>query len=146
ISEPIDAAVDQETEDVYVTDPGHHRVEKFTAQGNFILMFGLAVNKTAVEASRPASEQNVCPAPGHPGDVCQSGTSAESPGGYSEPAWLAIDNFPFGGGAVYVGDLGDNVITKVSSSGQVVNGWGVHGQKNGSDDPNLPLFGSLFGL
>ena len=64
LSEPIDIAVDQATEDVYVTDSGHHRVEKFGPQGAFILMFGLEVNKTAVEASRPVSEQNVCPAAG----------------------------------------------------------------------------------
>jgi hypothetical protein len=146
LSEPIDLAVDQATEDVYVTDSGHHRVEKFGPQGAFILMFGLEVNKTAVEASRPASEQNVCPAPGHPGDVCQPGTSAESPGAYEEPAWLAIDNYPFGGGAVYVADLGNNVVTKLNPAGEVITGWGVHGQKNGADDPNLPNFGSLFGL
>src|SRR5262249_12224477 len=77
LSKPIDAAVDQESGDVYVTDSGNHRVEKFTAQGEFILMAGLEVNKTAVLASRPTSEQNVCPAPGHPSDVCQAGTSAE---------------------------------------------------------------------
>ena len=138
LSEPIDIAVDQATEDVYVTDSGHHRVEKFGPQGAFILMFGLEVNKTAVETSRPVSEQNVCPAPGHPGDVCQPGTSAESPGAYEEPAWLAIDNYPFGGGAVYVADLGNNVVTKLNPAGEVITAWGVHGQKNGADDPNLP--------
>ncbi len=146
LSEPTDVAVDQANQDVYVTDPGNHRVEKFDAEGNFLLMAGLEVNKTAVLASRPVSEQNVCPAPGHPGDLCQPGTGGESSGAYEEPTWLAIDNYPFGGGDVYVGDLGDNVVTKLNPSGEVISSWGVFGQKNGSDDPNLPLFGSMFGL
>ena len=32
--------------DVYVTDPAHFRVEKFTASGEFLLMFGSDVNET----------------------------------------------------------------------------------------------------
>ena len=60
--------------------------------------------------------------------------------------WLAVDNFKFGEGNVYVGDIGDNVVTKFNSSGQIISGWGAAGQKNGADDPELPLFGPLFGV
>ena len=44
LSEPTDIAVDQTSHDVYVTDPGNHRVEKFDSAGNFILMFGKGVD------------------------------------------------------------------------------------------------------
>ena len=145
ISEPTDVAVDQATGDVYVTDPAHHRVEKFDSSGHLLFMFGRNVNKTAIETSRP-SESNICPAAGHPSDECQAATSGESPGAFEDPMWLAVDNYKFGEGNVYVGDVGDNVVTKFNSSGQIISGWGAAGQKNGADDPELPLFGPLFGV
>ena len=92
ISEPTDVAVDQATGDIYVTDPGNHRVEKFDSTGHFLFMFGRNVNKTAIEESR-TSESNVCPAAGHPADECQSATGGESPGRFENPMWLAVDNF-----------------------------------------------------
>src|SRR5262249_49124596 len=113
IAEPTDVAVDQESGDVYVTDPPHHRIEKLDAEGNFLFMFGKGVNKTAAETAGRAAEANVCPASGHPGDVCQPGTAAESPGAYEQPTYLAIDNYPFGEGDIYVGDTGDNQVTKL---------------------------------
>ena len=109
-------------------------------------MFGKEVNKTAVETAGRSSEANVCPAAGHPGDQCKSGVSSESPGGLSIPTYLAIDNFPFGEGDIYVADTADNVVTKFNSSGSVISGWGVAGQKDGSDDPRLPKFGPIFSL
>ena len=70
---PAGVAVDNSTGDVYVIDTIASRVEKFDSAGNFLLMFGHEVNKTAVEESRPEAEQNVCPAPAHLADVCQRG-------------------------------------------------------------------------
>ena len=145
ISEPTDVAVDQATGDVYVTDPGNHRVEKFDSSGHLLFMFGRNVNKTAIEANR-MSETNICPAAGHPSDECQTATGGESPGALEDPVWLAVDNFKFGEGNVYVGDIGDNIVTKFNSSGQIISGWGAAGQKNGADDAELPLFGPLFGV
>jgi hypothetical protein len=43
VSEPQGVAVDQATGDVYVADRRNHRVDKFDAQGNFILAFGREV-------------------------------------------------------------------------------------------------------
>lgn len=146
ISEPTDVAVDQATNDIYVTDPGNHRVEKFDSGGHFLFMFGMHVNKTALETSGRGSEADVCPAAGHPSDQCQAGETSESPGGLSTPTFLAIDNFPFGEGDIYVADTADNVVTKFNSSGEVIGGWGVDGQKDGSDDPRLPKFGPIFSL
>ena len=84
ISEPTDVAVDQATGDIYVTDPGNHRVEKFDSTGHFLFMFGRNVNKTAIEEAR-TSEANVCPAAGHPADECQPATGGESPGRLRKP-------------------------------------------------------------
>ena len=134
ISEPTDVAVDQASQDIYVTDPGHHRVEKFAENGDFLFMFGNEVNKTAVETAGRGSEEDVCPAPGHSGDQCQSGVSGESPGAFETPTYLAIDNYPFGEGDVYVGDTGDNLVSKFNSTGEIISDWGVDGQKDGSDD------------
>ena len=43
------------------------------------------------------------------------------------------------------GCRGENTVTKFNSSGQIISGWGAAG-KNGADDPELPLFGPLFGV
>ena len=104
---PQRIAVDQVTHDVYVTDAPEHRVQKFDAAGHFLLMLGKEVNKTAIEAVRPEAEQNICPDAGHPADVCQAGTEASTPGGFQEPAFLAVDNSSGESqGDLYVGDQG----------------------------------------
>src|SRR6186997_859810 len=38
LSSPTDVEIEQATGAVYVTDPPNHRVQKFDADGNFILM------------------------------------------------------------------------------------------------------------
>ena len=146
--EPQDVEVDQTSHDIYVADSGNHRVEKFDSAGAFLLMFGKEVNRTAVENSR-AADVNVCPASGHPGDVCQPGTSGSTPGAFEIPAYLAVDNS--GGpstGDIYVGDTGDNLVSKFDSTGHNIVSWGPNGQKDGSDSafelfgtPGSPLFG-----
>jgi DNA-binding beta-propeller fold protein YncE len=96
LSEPDGVAVDQTTGDVYVADTGNHRVDKFDAQGNFILTFGREVDQT--------TGGNVCTAAS--GDTCQAGAAlAGSEGQLEAPAFVAVDNS--GGpsaGDVYVGD------------------------------------------
>ena len=113
-------------------------------------MFGKEVNKTAVEDSR-AGEANLCPAPGHPGDVCQPGVSASSSGAFESPAYLAVDNS--GGtssGDIYVGDNGDNLVSKFTSNGHLIVSWGPGGQKDGSDSDLIgftsPEGGPLWGV
>jgi hypothetical protein len=118
-------------------------VEKFSPSGGLLLMFGANVNKTAVEAARPESERNVCPAPGNPSDVCQLGTRGHKPGQLEgETEWergrdrdrvresrlfLAVDDGAGGEGDVYVADPGDHTITKFKASGEVERAWGSEG-------------------
>ena len=95
LNQPLGVAVDSSSGDVYVVDNGRHRVQKFTSNGEFVLMFGGHVNKktngdvcTKVEATQ-----------------CQEGTEGVAAGEFAE--------WPFGysfiavgpGGSVYVGDL-----------------------------------------
>ena len=127
ISNPTDVAVDNSTgpsaHDIYVADPTNSRIEKFTAQGSFLLMFGRAVNTAKVEEGRPESEQNVCVA----GETCQSGTAAD--GSFAEPSLVAVD----GSGGSSAGDVyvaGDRLISKFTSTGQLVTSWQTDGQLN----------------
>ena len=56
--------------DVYVVDIGNYRVEKFSPSGEFLLMFGGEVNKTAHENGEHTDE-DVCPV--NPGDIVGRG-------------------------------------------------------------------------
>ena len=134
---PNDVEVDQASHDIYVTDPGHHRVEKFDSAGHLILMFGDGVDQN--------TGGDVCTvASGH---ICKAGVSGSGVGQLETPTYLAVDNS--GGpstGAVYVGDTGDNLVSKFDSSGNLVTSWGANGQKDGSDAEDLPVYGPLFGV
>jgi NHL repeat/WD40-like Beta Propeller Repeat len=57
--------------DVYVQDKANNRIERFSEDGEFILAFGGAVNKTAQEKGETANE-DICPV--NPGDECQAGS------------------------------------------------------------------------
>lgn len=133
---PTDVAIDKETHDIYVADSGNYRVEKLTPTGEFILMFGKDVNET--------TGGNVCTKAS--GNTCQPGTKSSEAGGFEEPTSLAIDNYPGGEGDVYVGDQGDGIAQKFTSSGQLITTWGSGGQKNGADAKDLPNFGPVYGV
>jgi DNA-binding beta-propeller fold protein YncE len=86
--------------DLYVTDRENLRVEKFTPNGEFLLMFGYEVNKT--------TGANVCTATDlQAGEECGAGAEGSAPTQfsnwffYSEGAAIAIST----AGNVYVGDL-----------------------------------------
>jgi hypothetical protein len=135
VSAPTDVAVDSATGDVYVTDPPNHRVEKFDSAGNFILMFGKEVDQT--------SGGNVCTAAS--GHTCKAGASTATPVGFENPAYLAIDNYPGGEGDVYVGDKAGTV-RKFTSGGVLITSWGLGGQKDGADNPELGPFQHIDGI
>jgi hypothetical protein len=153
LSEAFGVAVDQESHDAYVAEFINNRVEKFDSTGHFLLMFGKAVNKTAVEESRPEAEQNLCTAGS--GDTCQPGTSSSSPGGLKSVFHLAVDNSGLPGqqGDVYVAD-GNSVITKFDSSGRLISTWGdggvcpaaPNGQLSGACATGGPFGGELGGI
>ncbi|HET7508876.1 MAG TPA: NHL repeat-containing protein, partial [Solirubrobacterales bacterium] len=155
LSKPWSVAVDESSRDVYVTDPGNHRVEKFDSEGNFVFTFGKEVNKTALEEARPEAEQNLCPAPGHLADVCQAGAPATTPGAFKAPEilFVAVDNSPTGEGDVYVADSsaccgsprGADQVTKFDSEGHLVSAWASGAQLDGSAAPGGP-FSQIAGI
>jgi hypothetical protein len=121
LDEPEGVAVDDSTNpldlskgDVYVEDVGDHRVDKFTSDGTFILMFGGEVDKTKVQqreaeiehtgtSTVTREEEDVCTAASK--DTCQNGSGeGEGPGEFERlPAnTIAVD----GEGTVYVGGVG----------------------------------------
>lgn len=141
-SGPSAVAVDQTSHDVYVTDPGNFRVEKFDSAGNFILMFGKGVDQT--------TGGDVCTAVSL--HICQAGTSGSSPGAFTTPNFIAVDNLA-GVGDVYVADTGDNLVSKFDGSGALITSWGdsslnapaPNGQLDGSAASGGP-FGLLAGI
>jgi NHL repeat len=89
---------------VYVVDLTNLRVQKFSPEGEFLLMFGGDVNKTKVEAAAPEAQRNLCPI--DPGDVCQEGTKGAGEGqfGFLKHG-SSIAPSP-DGETIYVGDVG----------------------------------------
>jgi hypothetical protein len=139
LSNPSEVAVDNSAGpsagDVYVTDPANHRVEKFSSSGAFILMFGKDVNET--------TGGNVCTAESH--DICQTGTSGSSPGEFDTPTFIAVDDSSGEStGDIYVGDIGDDKVSKFEPGGSLISTWGTEGQLDGSTATDGP-FGRSFG-
>ena len=124
LSGPTEVDIDQVSENVYVTDPGNHRIEKFDKDGNLILMFGREVNAT--------TGGDVCTVVS--GHLCKPGVSGSSPGQFTTPTFVAVDNSAGPSqGAVYVGDTANDLVSKFDSSGNLIESWGSFGQKNGTD-------------
>jgi hypothetical protein len=126
-------AIDQATHDIYVADTGNHRVSEFEANGTFVRAFGKNVGGLGV-------------------DVCgglvsceAAGTEGAEPGAFTTPAFLAVDNDPASPSFhdVYVGDTGDDVVSKFSEEGVLEQAWGTGGQLKGTGAAEL---GSLMGV
>ncbi len=152
LSGPRAVAVDASSHDIYVSDRQNHRVEKFDPSGHFILMFGIGVDKTAVESpGSTEAERNVCVATS--GDTCTVGEGAfsahDTP--LDEPGFIAVDDSSGpSSGDVYLTN-GENasagLIDKFDSSGHIVSGWAAAGRLDGSavTSPPAPAAGA-FGL
>jgi len=147
VSAPAGVAVDSATGAIYVADSANSRVDDFNSKGEFALMFGREVNKTKVQGGvATEAEQNVCTeVEVAMGAECQAGVSGSGPGQFEHPVFVAVDNSVGGEGDVYVGDAGDNLVTKFSSEGSLVESWGVEGQLDGSTTV-AGSFGSLAGV
>jgi hypothetical protein len=134
LSNPQGVAVDEETEDVYVAEAGDHRVEKFSPTGQFLLAFGGSVGGSGV---------GVCGGM----VVCKAGVEGSAPGEFTTPEFVAVDNDPSSPSFhdVYVADTGDNIVSKFTAEGALVESWGAEGQLNGSST-QVGSFGSIAGI
>ena len=97
---PQGMAVDSEG-DVYAVDQQNHRVQKFDAEGRFLLMFGGGVDQG------PHHPGNVCTAAYvDEGDVCGAGSTGTDDGQFSAE-WPFSSYIAVGpGDKIYVGDQG----------------------------------------
>lgn len=95
---------------VYVTDFGNQRIEKFSASGVFERTWGKGVDMT--------TGGNLCTLAS--GDDCQAGTASGLGGEMDNPFGIATDS----SGNVYVGDGGNNRIQVFDTAGTFERAWG----------------------
>jgi hypothetical protein len=102
---------------IYVADSGTNRVQEFSANGEFVLMFGWDVNKTKVDEGTSASQQekNICTSASK--DICQAGVEGSAPGQFGEPQSIAVDPVS---GDVYVQDFANWRVDEYTAEGQFV--------------------------
>jgi hypothetical protein len=113
---PEGVAVNDTTGDVYVADVGNARVDEFEADGKFVRAWGFGV-ATGAETLETCTTS------------CQKGLTGTKPGEFTAGAFIAVDNSSGGSkGDVYVGDPGDNTVTKFTGTGALVEFWGTKGQ------------------
>ena len=103
---------DASSGDVYVADTGNARVQAFSGEGVFRLMFGQDVNKTEVGMGGTPAEEDVCTALS--GDECQAGVAGSGAGAFTTPGFVAVDNDASSPSFhdVYVADTSDGVVSK----------------------------------
>jgi hypothetical protein len=116
VSSPAGVAVDNSAGpsagDVYVADPGNFRVDEFSSSGTFIRAWGWGVAD-----GLPSFETCTL--------ICQAGLSGSGAGQFTTPTFVAVDSSAGpSAGDVYVGDTGDNLVTKFSSEGALESTWG----------------------
>jgi uncharacterized protein (TIGR03663 family) len=87
---------------VYVADSGNHRIQKFTAKGEFVTMWG--------HVCKMYEGQEGCQEP-------------DGAGGFMEPWDVEVDVDGF----VYVADTWNHRIQKFDADGNFVTSWGWHG-------------------
>jgi hypothetical protein len=138
VSSPAGVAVDAVTHDVYVADSGNRRVDEFSSSGTFIRAWGWGVGDGITAALQTCTL------------TCFAGISGSGAGQFVTPAFVAVDNSAGASkGDVYVGDTGDNLVTKFSSEGSLIASWGdttpvSNGQLAGKSTPDgsfAPLMG-----
>ncbi len=100
LSKPLGVTVDKEG-NVWVYELGNLRAQKFSPQGQFLLMVGGDVNKTKVEGGGTAAERNLCPV--DPGDVCQAGIEGTGQSHFTATVGNYID-YSKTADAILVGD------------------------------------------
>lgn len=111
--------------DLYVLDAANRRVEKFDANGNFVLMFGGGVNQT--------TGGDVCTAAS--GNTCQSGTFGSAANQFQFPQWIAVDQTAGpSAGDIYVADPEQRKVHKYDENGNLITSWGTGGVIAGTSE------------
>lgn len=153
----VNSSTGPSVHDVYVTDGANNRIEKFGPFGEFLLMFGKAVNETEHDriglepgetTQQKEAKENVCVAESL--DICQAGTADSTPGAFESSEgvmFVAVNNSSGGEGDVYVADFVEhggagNTVSKFDPYGHLIASWGTGGRLDGSNVP----FGEIDGI
>jgi hypothetical protein len=114
---PWGAATDS-AGNIYVTDTGHNRIQKFDSSGNFLRAWGTDVVSTGPDDTL-AGDFEICVAAN--GDTCKEAAASTGLGGdLRAPGGLATDP----AGNVYVANSDNNRIEKYDSAGNFLRTWG----------------------
>jgi DNA-binding beta-propeller fold protein YncE len=125
LESPAGVAVDDATGDVYIADTGNDRIDEFEADGTFIRAWGWGVVPGGLGGFETCGPDAI------PSTACQKGVSGAEPGQFETPKFIAVDNSAGPSkGDVYVGDAGDNLVSKFSESGVLEELWGTTGQQS----------------
>jgi DNA-binding beta-propeller fold protein YncE len=143
-SAPSRAATDS-SNNIYVTDSGNSRVQKFNSTGTFLSKFGapgigngqfLPASAAGVAVDSAGNVYVVDKLSNRVQKfnsagtfVASWGTAGNGNGQFSAPTGIAVDP---SSGSVYVADTGNNRIQKFTSSGVYVYQWGTVGTGDGS--------------
>jgi hypothetical protein len=135
---PQGIAIDQDTGHVFVTDRDNRRVQKFDADGNFLLMWGWDV--VANPPENPSTTFEVCATPAS----CKTGVAGAGDGQFgatTAPLGLAV-SVPDGNpltGSVFVADPGNRRVQEFSLGGAFLSKFGTAGTGDGQFGTNQPL-------
>jgi NHL repeat/WD40-like Beta Propeller Repeat len=124
-------AVNPVTHDVYVADTNNHRVDEFESDGAFVRAWGWGVGGGVGFEDCTAA-----------GLGCKAGVSGSASGEFELPMFVAVDPSD---GDVYVGDTGDDLVSKFTEAGVLVSSWGNNGENTTTHkrtEPNGQLNGS----
>ena len=134
-------SIDFETGRLYAADRPNHRVLVFTEDGKFVEAFGWGVETGAGELQTcgPASPE-AQPDP----SLCRKGIKTASPGGFSGPTKLAVDNIVGSASRhdVYVVDQGNRRIEKFhrgASGWELVWAKGEAGEAEGKFESRISV-------
>jgi hypothetical protein len=116
---PSGIAVNQATGDIYIADTGNQRIDELEPDGAFMRAWGWGVadGKEELETCGPDAFP--------PTLTCQAGISGSGAGQFVHPVFIAVDNSTGPSkGDVYVGDVGDGIVTKFDAEGALERAWG----------------------
>jgi hypothetical protein len=116
---PSGIAVNQATGDIYIADTGNQRIDELEPDGAFMRAWGWGV------ADGKEEHETCGPDAFPPTLTCKAGISGSGAGQFVHPVFIAVDNSTGPSqGDVYVGDVGDGLVTKFNAEGALESAWG----------------------
>ena len=137
-NEPWDVAVDPEG-NIFVADTWNHRIQKFTADGRFLGMWGyfgtaetpdafwgprsIAIDSIGRLSVTDTGNKRIVVFDTEGNYLTQFGTVGFGPGQFDEPVGLAND----ASGRLYVADTWNQRLQVISAAGEPLNSWDIFG-------------------